>query len=210
VANDFEDIDYPNIPIFPLFPNWTTTPNSEIALARTLLQYRGSAQRLIPFTDDVPISFEAKFTTYIKEDEYSLLDFWNERKGKNERFWSYHPKIAFELKRDIGSGATALVCLHNYAESQYQGYERIYIIMNDGDILTRHVTNVSYDDLLDELTVEISTALDRDVNLDNHARIGRLLLSRFDEDEMSLTHRSDLATETDFRFYELVKEYDEV
>jgi hypothetical protein len=210
MANDFQDIDYPNTPIFPLLPNWVTTPGSEIALARTILEYRGSAQRLIPFTEDVPISFDAKFTTYNKQDEYSLIDFYNERRGKNERFWAYHPKVAFELKQDIGSGATALVCIQNYAESQYQGYERIYIVMNDGDILTRHVTNVSYNDIADELTVEIETALDRDVDEDGYTRIGRLLLSRFDEDELNLNHQSDLVTETDLRFYELVQEYDEI
>jgi hypothetical protein len=210
MANDFEDIDYPNIPIFPLLPNWASEPGSEILLARTIHEYRGTAQRLISFTPDVPISFDASFTTYNKEDEYLLIDFYNNRKGKNERFWSYHPKIAFELKQDMGSGATALVCLPNYAEAQYQGYERIYIVMNDGDILTRKVNNVIYDDLQDELSVEIATALDRDIDEDGYTRIGRFLLSRFDEDELNLNHKTSLTTETDLRFYELVQEYNEI
>ena len=77
MADDFQDIDYPNIPIFPLLPNWVSTPGSEIAMARSILEYRGSAQLLIPFTEYVPISFEASFTTYNKQDEYSLIDFYN-------------------------------------------------------------------------------------------------------------------------------------
>lgn len=210
MANDFDDIDYPNIPIFPMFPNWAVVPSSDIVLARTILEYRGSAQRLIPFTGDVPISYNAKYTAYNKEEEYGAIDFWNERKGKKERFWTYHPRLAFEIKYDIGAGATSLACYHNYAESQYQGYERIYILMNNGDILTKHVTNVTYDELQDELVVELATQLDRDVTLTNHYRIGRFLLSRFDEDEMTLTHLTDGATEFNARFYELVKEYDEI
>lgn len=206
MADDLQEIG--SEPIYPHYPNWATLPNTMIQLARKIVEFRGTAQTLRSFTDYVPISFDAGFTLYSKEEEYNFLDFFDQRRGKNERFWIQHPKIAFELEQDANAGASAMVCVPNTAESSYLGYERFYIVMKTGDIITRHIQNITYNEITDKMQLDFATGLDRDVLLDNHWRIGRFILCRHDEDSLRLDHKTDLVTEASMRFYEVVREYE--
>jgi hypothetical protein len=205
VADDLQEIG--SFPVFPLYPNWATDPKTSLSFVRKIIEFRGTSSSLFSFLDDVPITFDAGFTMVNKEEEYNLLDFFNSRLGKNQRFWIQHPKAMFILKQSAGSGSTSLNCYWNAAESNYQGYERFYIMMKNGDIITRHIQSLTYNEITDIMQLDFNVSLGRDVGLEDYWRIGRFILCRFDEDELSITHKTDLVSEANARFYELVKEY---
>jgi len=200
-------LDLGTTSMFPLEPNWVSNPKTNIGMARRVLGYRGTAETLFAVSDDVPVTFEAKFTIFNKTDENTILDFFLARKGRNQRFWIKHPRRHFTLKDNASNGAATLVCNTNDADRQWQGYERIYILMNDGDVLTRKVNSVTYSEANDEVTLTLNNVIDRDITTTNHAIIGRLLLCRFDSDEFAVRWYTTVTSDFNLRFYELVGEY---
>jgi len=208
MADDYQDIG--SEVVFPQEPSWSRLPETSISISRIITQYRATSQQIDQITADSPIAFRAGFQVVTKAEEYELLDFFNGRRGRNKRFFIAHPKTHFFLKSTSLNGSTALTCEPNRSNIQYQGYERIYVIMNTGDILSRRVTQVVYNSGTDDITVTISTPLDRDLTTLNHARIGRFLLARFDDDEMTQQIQSDTVSEIEFPFVELVNEYSEI
>jgi len=202
--------DLGSFPVFPLSPNWKEEPSSKIALSRDLISFPGTAHHIASITDDGPISFEAAFTTFTPAELSTALTFFVARRGRVNRFWVKHPYRSFKLKVDAGSGDGIIHCYPNDFETQYQGYERIYIVMSDGDTLAREITAAAYDAGNDRLSLSLNTVLDRDVTTTNHVIIGRYLLARFDADALELELVTDFVTNFSLSFYELVKEYDEI
>jgi len=200
-------LDLGTTPVFPLEPNWVSNPTTNISVARRVIGYPGTIQALFQITDDVPVTFTEKFTIYNKTDENTILNFFHARKGRNQRFWVKHPRKHFTLKETASSGAVTMVCEPNNADKQWQGYERIYIVMGTGDILTRKVNSVTYDAVNEEINLTLNNSLDRDVTTSNQILIGRLLLCRFDSDEMNIRWHSTVTSDFSLKFYELVKEY---
>lgn len=195
--------------LFPLVPNWVVTPTTNLVVGRYYQTYPGSSFIIEELTGDVPQVLELGFMLE-KEDEYSLLDFFNDRKGRLERFWVRDPKQSFILKETATLGSTVLKCYPNKAEEVMRGDERIWIEMTDGgDIITRELTDVSYNTGDDATYLQMNTTIDRDLTADNgnHLIIGKLLLARFGYDTMEISLQSNLIGETNLRFRELVKEY---
>ena len=202
-------LDLGSTPVFPLEPNWATEPSTNLTMTRRLLGYRGTIQSLFSLTPDVPVVFQAKFTVYDKTDENTIMDFFHARKGRNQRFWIKHPRQHFTLKETAGNGTLSMVCNPNDSHNQWQGYERIYIRMTDGDLLTRKVTAANYNEAQDEVTLTLNSALDRDITTTNQNLIGRMLLCRFDSDDFRVTWLTTITMEFSLKFYELVGEYSE-
>lgn len=199
-----------DFPRFPLEPNWVTEPTTELSMVRKIVNYRGTAHHIVSLTDDVPIRTEMGFTIFTLADYNSLMGHFITARGRVNRFWVKHALQTFELKTNASSGSSQLICFPNHFNLQYQGYERIYIRMSDGDTLARHVTAATYNEVSDQLELSINTALDRDVTTTNHIIIGRYLLVRFDSDDMTLDAKTDQVCEAALTFQELVKEYDEI
>ncbi len=205
MADDLQNLN--GVQVFPFYINWATEPTTQIAIARKIIAYPGTAQTLVSYIDEVPISWDAVINVYNKEDEYTLLDFFNSVRGRNLRFWVQHPKAAFELVDPPGAGATTYVVQPNSAEDIWLGHERVYLLLKDGDLITRQITNAVYSETTDKLSLEFTTPTDRALGLDDYWRMGRFLLVRLDEDELDVEHFNDNSSEVKLRFYELVKEY---
>lgn len=193
--------------LFPLDINWAKRPTVDLALARILLKHIGTSVGLETFTDDVPERITFGVTVTEKSDEYDLIDFFANRKGQYGKFWIKGPSREFTLKEDALSGSVALLVYRNGAYTQYQGYERIWIEMNDGDILTRHIQSITDDDLNDRYSLNLATSIDRDLDVDGHIIIARLFLVRFTEDKLFLNFKTDVVSEIELTVKELVKEY---
>lgn len=196
-----------DFPRFPLEPNWVSDPQTRLDLVRDLVAYRGTSHSLNSIVDDVPITFEARFSVYTLADYNTLLSTFVDARGRCNRFWIKHPYRSFKLKTNAASGAGVIYCYDNGFDQQYQGYERIYILMTTGDVVARHVTAATYNEAQSRLELSLNTILDRDITTTNHVLIGRYLLARLDSDEMELSVVTDYACETDLAFRELVKEY---
>lgn len=199
-----------DFPRFPLEPNWISEPATDIVMLRKVIQFRGTSHHIVPLTDDAPINLELKFTIFTTADYSSLMDHFVTARGRCNRFWVKHHLRTFELKTTASSGSSQLICYPNNFHLQYQGHERIYIEMSDGDILARHLTAANYNESSDQLELSINTSLDRDVTTTNHVIIGRYLLVRFDSDNMRLEAVTDQVCELSLSFTELVREYDEI
>jgi len=195
--------------IFPFDPNWIRTPNTKFNVSRYFQGYPGSSNIVEELTADVPVDLDLGFLIGDKESESIVIDFFNERKGRLEKFWVKYPEQQFIVKETSNIGSTILKCYPMLGESIMRGDERIYIIMHDGDTIIKEVTNVEYSIADDATILSLNTVLDRDIEADNgnHFIIAKLLLVRFGTDTLEIIAKSNLVSTASIRFHELVKEY---
>lgn len=194
---------------FPLVPDWAALPSVSLGIARDYVSFPGTAHLLQTTTDLVPNEFTLGFMTDNKVDEYALLEFIHEVQGRAKRFWIEYPLRQFTLKTTGLAGATSLVCHNNGFEKIGQDNERIFAAMKNGDLLVRKVTESNYNDVTDELSLTIDTALDRDLLDTTYFFIGRFMLCRLSADNVKLKHLNTTVTTYSMKFMELPYEYDE-
>jgi len=194
---------------FPLHPNWANPPGSNYGLARDYVSFPGTTQLIGSSTDLAPREFTLSFLVDNKQDEFDLLTFLHEVKGKSYRFWVEHPAIAFILKEDASSGSSSIKCYRNGFEKISQGNERLFIAMKNGDLLVRKMDEANWNSATEELTLVLDSTLDRDLTLTNHWLIGRYLLCRLGDDKFKMDHVTRDVSKFTFKFTELPDEYDD-
>ena len=79
--------------------------------------------------------------------------------------------------------------------------------MNNGDLITRKITGAEYDKNDDELILSFTGDTDRDINLGDYQRMGRLLLVRLDSDDLTIRMETPSICTFSLKFVELVNEY---
>lgn len=193
--------------LFPFAPNWQTSPKSTASLLRRTLQYPGTVAQQFALSDRTPLAFEATFLMKTREDIYNLQDFFDDRLGKVNQFWIEHPASWALLAEDAAIYDEILVCQDNDASIGYQGYERLYVRMSNGDITTRHVSSIVHNATTGYEEYWLTSQLAYAITTTNHYRIGRLLFVRFDNDQLRLKYHTDCVAEVELSFYELVEEY---
>lgn len=209
MANNFSGLG--DLELFPFEPSWADPPSMTPVFVRRIISQRGTVQDVESVTGDVPARMTLGFSLLSAEDVLAFSDFFMERKGRLGRFWLMHPACAFTLAASASLNQNLLVCRDNLAARQFQGYERIYLLMNDGDILIRQVTAVESDQDGSLCTLTLDADLDRVVTPDALARIGRVYLVRFDQDDLDFRFITPgAAGDVRLTFYELVKEYGDV
>lgn len=210
MADDLDGLG--TVEVFPLLPNWVETPAVNFVVGRYYQGYPGSSQIIEELTEDVPIKLQLGYMLDTKSDEYDILEFFDTHFARRDRFWIKDPREAFVLKETANLGSSTLKCYPNKGEDIFKVNHRIYIEMDNGDILTRELQDCTYSDSDDATVLSLNTALDREVLLDrgNSIIIARLLLARFDLDTLEFVIESNAISTTSIRFHELVKEYSEV
>jgi hypothetical protein len=197
--------------LFPFEPSWADQPEISPVIMRRIITHRGTVQQVESTMGDVPVRLTLGFSLLSADDIFSMTEFFMARKGRFGRFWIMHPTEAFTLKSAASLDQNSLICHDNLAARQFQGYERIYINMTDGDVLIRKVTAIVSDQVTGTCELTLDTPLDRVINADNHIRIGRVYLVRFDQDDLSFNYATpDAVGDIRLSFYELVKEYAEL
>jgi len=186
-------------------PNWASSLAMETVLSRRMMSFLTGSMMLEPISNSLPLSFELSIQCNDKQEQHTLIDFFTARYGRWRRFWIKHPESAFKLKLAANSGATGIYCDRNRFDLVYQGYERIYIEMSNGDLIVRKVTACV--DTANSTYLALDSPLDRDVTLTNHTRVGRYMVSRFNNDRMSLKFASSLVATAALVVMELVGEY---
>lgn len=199
-----------SLEIFPFEPDWSTPPASEIIMTRRLQSFPGTVHAIESIAADVPIAVRMGFSVLDRGELHDLTDFMVSRTGRLKRFWVRHPKSAFSLLQSASSGGTTLTAIPNKAARQYQGYERIYVLMNNGDLVVRHATDVAHDVVNEQTVITLDSPLDRDIGLNDYRVIGRLLLVRFDQDKFDFKMLTNAVGEITLKFHELVKEYAQI
>jgi len=115
--------------------------------------------------------------------------------------------LEFTFQEGILSGASSMFVNRNYANLNYQGDERIWFGMQNGDILTRKVSSLTDDEDNDRISLAVATSIDRNLTVSDPYIIGRLLLARFQEDSLIMDFETDKVVSIQVTFYELVNEY---
>ena len=193
-------------------PDWIEEIGSRFQVERRLIGYSFTASELSSINTDAPINLELNYPIQNHENKYDLIDFFNSRKGKVESFWYVHPARFFTLKSDYTADDEYLTCVRNYSHLWTQGLDSqydwgIYIKMRNGDLITRKVTGITDSAVPSASYVFLDEVITRDINQTNHYLIGKMLVGRFDHDDLNLQMESNTQGVANIKLQENYREY---
>ena len=210
MANDIST-SFNDRQMFVTQPDWGKDITSQIAVERRVLQYIGGVKIISQVNTDTPITASGDFTLFDRESVYNLLEFFNARKGGTKSFWFLHPARFFTLKENYSSGSGYLEVERNYCDlwtqalpSQYDW--GIYIYMHNGDLICRKVTGIT--DETDRSYIYLDETIPRNITADNHFIIGRTLVGRFDQNQLSIDFSTQGIGITPLKLKENYRVYD--
>lgn len=186
-------------------PNWTSEPQLTMEFTRNILSYPGTVVNIISWFDDSPHMLDYEYFFETKQAEKELLDFFTARSGRVHPFWLLGFHQFFVLSQQITNNSPILYVKKNDFDRTYQGFERVYIRMSNGDILTKKVISVVPGPGSDELTLQVATNFDRDIPVGTE--VFRLYFVRFNIDEIKIDYGTNAAGKISAKFYELIREY---
>lgn len=194
--------------LFTVKPDWYFGVKRDFMYNKEVFDYPGGIRNIHNVTDRVAHKFGAKWTNVNKSDEYYILNFFVARQGMLELFWLPQWKNTFILQSDISIFDDTIIVTDGFNADTFQGYERIFIEKNNGDIITRHITNV-IDNGDGTETLHLETLMTQNITINDVSYIGRLLLTRFDQDELVMEHITSHASQCDITatFIEAPQEY---
>jgi len=203
-------IDLESVEYFTLSPNWSSNPQTSLAALRRLISFPGTSDVVQSIGLSPILSFSQKYLLKTKAEINEFYEFMQRVKGRWGRFWIRHPYSFFTLKTSTGIGAVTIYVERNQFDWIFQGYERIYIQQSDGSIITRLLTDVVENVLLDRLELTFGTQLDRPILKTDKIILGRLLLVRLDSDEIQLSMISQTLAEVGIKVVEVIKDYEDI
>jgi hypothetical protein len=217
MANDIGS-DFADKEMLLVEPDWIEEIGSTFQIERRFLKYNISLGDISQLNTDAPINLEVNYPLYNYQSIYTLIDFFNSRKAKNESFWFLHPARLFTLQANYSSGGSYLRCDRNYSHLWTQGLSSqydwgIYIKMKNGDLITRKVTGIVDSESPSYSLVYLDETIPRDIyvessSLSNHYIIGRMLVGRFDQDELSIQLESKNQGRASVKLQENYREYE--
>jgi hypothetical protein len=175
--------------------SWREAPTWNFDTERQILEFEGSSQDLVVFSQDKPNKLGFASISLSKVEEIALLSHFVSMQGALKKFWFPLPASLFDVMQDPeDSGQYKLL---GY---DFQGHERVYIERKNGDFFTKQVSY--YED-------EDYWYVQWEIPDGEAQRVGLLLLTRFENDSLEISHLSCDVTETKISLVELVKEYGE-
>lgn len=185
--------------------NWRERPKMNVKTNVRLFGFEGTVKQVINQSDDQPHDLDFLVTLENLEQIFQFLTFFHSRRARLERFWFPLPYGIFSLVGQQLSGNTVLKV--NSPTFFYRGFERIYILLSNGDLITREVTAVN--EVAGELFFTVA-ALDRTIEESDVELCSLLLLCRFDNNDVKLKYKPYTAADTNIKLKELITEYSEV
>ncbi|RLC88917.1 MAG: hypothetical protein DRJ03_01360 [Chloroflexi bacterium] len=190
--------------------NWSPVPRVEFLFSRTLRDFGSTAQEVVSETDYNPFQGQYEFLISDKETEYDFLEFFLGKRGRTQKFWCKSPHQTFTLKSNVGAGSSLLYVEDNRADYIWQGHERIWIKLANGDEITRQVSNVVRDTDLDRIELHLETLITTGFDIEDVVFFGRIYLVRCDLDKYQVSYESDKVCTVTIKVYETVREYDDI
>lgn len=187
-------------------PNWARAPQREFDLNRVIHQDGATTVEITSLNDLLPYSLRYHYTNVTKAEERELLDWFEARKGRTERFWVPAWKELYTLAADAMLYDDFLVIDNAGCLDAYQGIERIFILKHDGSLITRHVTSVAVGAGNTEI-LYLASVLQVPIAAADVAWFGRFVLARFDADSLNVKYRTAHVSEVDVELRELIREY---
>lgn len=204
MADDIQDLG--TTELWRITLNWKQLPKHDYDVTgRQLIGYSGTAKTLANWSDERPQILEFGVTVPDKARNKELLDHFLAVKGRHKRFWLLTPHNVFTLNGLHSAGVVSLSVLRN--EFDFRGLDRFYILLNNGDLITRKMDSFAVDEENDTADIGFAIPTDRVLDPAAIALFGLVLLVRLDSDELNLAHDTDLVADATVRVVELVKEY---
>lgn len=187
-------------------PNWVEEPVSSFEDNRELISYPGTDMDIYNLNDLLSHTITYKYSNLTKDDEYYFVNFFLTQQGKLKRFWLPWWKNSFALAESISSGDTVITIEHCRYHTIDQGYERIFILLKSGYFISRKVLGVVQSGNNENILLQ--TEMDRNIEQNDIVFFGRLLLVRFDIDELEFDFLNNKVSELSIPFKELPHEYE--
>lgn len=186
--------------------NWVSTVEQDVDFMRTIIQYTGTPGKIKNLSDDIPVNVGLSFTNLTKTSEYDLLKFFCDHRGRCNRFWLPIPEQYYVMAADALIGSNEINIAIHGEYTFFRGYERMFMILTNGDMLTRRI--LDFDCLGSNNNImTIESVLDRNIAVTDVLLFGKLILCRFDQDEVQFTHENNIISSCALSFQELTKEY---
>lgn len=176
-------------------------------ISRNILSYPGTVKLQQVFSEERPAQLSQTFQFHKKADEYILLEHLHSKKGMWKKFWYMFPVQAFSLSQAYVSSATELIVHKNEFSEVFRGFERIYFLLKNKDLITTKISSVAPGPGAGELTLNLNTPISRAIGLEDYIRISLLLLVRFDTDKFKFKYKSPTIGKIETKLVELVQEY---
>lgn len=187
--------------------NWKQVPKWSYEIGFEITEYQASAVAIKAISDRQPQSFEIQVMLDGLASIFNFLADFDTRKGRYNRFWFLSPLTFFKVSGSNGIGTSILCELDGY---EHKGDERIYFLMDNGDLVIRETTAMTIDTENETQTFTLDTATDRVISSSNVVQCGLVVLCRLDQDVAKLRQKNIDYAEVDLRMIELVEEYAEV
>lgn len=188
-------------------PNWAETPKWKIQATSILTQYPGTSMELADKSLPIPKRRTLTYSNFTKELEFEMTSFFYSHFGRKQKFWQPSWDVSFKAYEDIQNGATQIkICTSNFYMVS-QGYERFFMLLFNGDMISRQITEVTKQNEYEVL--HLKTEMDRSIALDEIELMCLFLLGRFDMDALIFRHDTDTISSVAWEFIELIREYPE-
>ena len=191
--------------VFTLKPNYIFEGNVNFNFSREHISFPGTPQ-LINNINKIERKYVYKYTNLTKSNENYILNFFVDRRAKHKNFWLPVWKNTYELLQSISPSETEIRIKNCLLSSMYNQYEYVYFEMKNGDFFYYQINTVDYISETEEL-INIFNSITDEININLIKYFGKLLLVRFDFNELEFTFTTNTISEVSLNFVELPNEY---
>jgi len=197
-------------PLYHIAIDVKESPKSALPASRQFLGETGTRREVVTHTTNLPFKWSTNFTQLARSEIYTLLDFFNIVRGRRTPFWWIFEQKLFSAAANYIAIDTILAIEANLSALDYRGYERIFLLLQNGDLITRQVSAINQGlNEEDPYSLVITEQLGRVVNKEDIALFGKLLFCRLDSDDIKLSYQTATIANASLDFIELVEEYPE-
>jgi len=184
--------------VFTIKPCWSTRPSVELPQSgREMMQYDRATMRYRKLTTNIGWKVTMGFSTISKAELFNILKFFETQKAMCSRFWLPVRWNYFTLYESIVSGSKDFKINEASFVDIVRGIERVFILLKNGDLITRQIVTA----------YTVFSAWDRNIAQTDIDIMGKLILCRFDQDEIEVQHITTDLSEIELTFQELGQEY---
>jgi hypothetical protein len=146
------------LPVFRVEPQWEDSFETDYQISRDIFRFPGTSEQIISINPERPTIAKLKFLFTSKEKEFEFWTFFNDRCGMLEKFWLLSPSEFFYLSEPITNGVNNITVKLNGFLSFRKGYERIYLLLTNGDLVTFKIDDAVSGPGADEQTLVTNTS----------------------------------------------------
>lgn len=205
MADDFQGLDAS--PVLRIPVDYSEDISGKMNMFRDVLQFPGTTQELVAYSDIYPRIYEVGFLFVDREEKFEFLEFWHSVRGEFSKFWYITEEIAFELLSVIGSADTSFIVAENNFHEIFRGDERVCFRLRNGDLLSRPIIDLTHDEFNKQYTLETGVVFGRVIEILDIYGIYFIVPARFDNEVAKIVNESKVASRCSLTIQEILTEY---